>query len=164
MHTLASRPSSVSGAVIRGEQRKVMPLRLAHTLFFAQDIEKSIELYCDVLRLRVLGYPGSVAFLHGAHGSDHRPIAFVQSMDVGCHHSAWDVESFEELDLGASQMFEAGYKRGWGLGRHALGSNDFNYICDPWESYAEYSYDIDCVPAQQYLLTGYPAPENSLYL
>ena len=33
------------------------------------------------------------------------------------------------------------------MGRHVLGSNYFYYVRDPWGSYAEYSHDIDFVPA-----------------
>ena len=36
-----------------------------------------------------------------------------------------------------------------GVGRHVLGSNYFYYVQDPWGSFAEYSYDIDFVPADR---------------
>lgn len=161
----SSCPPGIRGAVMRGETPTVHPFRLAHALFFTPDIQKSINFYCDVLGLRISDFPGPVAFLHGAHGSDHHLIAFAQSdVGIGYHHSAWDVESLEEIGLGASQMASAGYKRGWGLGRHVLGSNYFNYIRDPWGSYAEYSFDIDYIPVQQDWLAAYPKPENSLYL
>ena len=31
----------------------------------------------------------------------------------------------------------------WGLGRHAIGSNFFWYLCDPAGNYAEYVSDLD---------------------
>lgn len=162
---ISSCPAGTRGAVMRGETSAIHPTRLAHALFFTPDIKKSVQFYCDTLGIRLSDFPGPVAFLHGAHGSDHHLIAFAQSdIGIGYHHSAWDVESIEEVGLGAAQMAEAGYKRGWGLGRHVLGSNYFNYIRDPWGSYAEYSYDIDYVPVQQDWPTAYPKPENSLYL
>jgi hypothetical protein len=61
-------------------------------------------------------------------------------------------------------MSENGYSRGWGLGRHVLGSNYFRYIRDPWGSYAEYSFDIDHVPADASWEVWSPSPENSLYI
>jgi hypothetical protein len=44
------------------------------------------------------------------------------------------------------QMLTAGYRGGWGLGRHVLSSDYFYYVRDPWGSYCEYSFDIDYVP------------------
>ena len=62
------------------------------------------------------------------------------------------------------QMAEAGFRRGWGLGRHVLGSNYFHYVRDPWGSFAEYSADIDYVPARQVWDAKDHPPENSFYL
>jgi hypothetical protein len=45
-----------------------------------------------------------------------------------------------------------------------LGSNYFRYIRDPWGSYAEYSFDIDHVPAEASWEVWSPPPENSLYI
>jgi catechol 2,3-dioxygenase-like lactoylglutathione lyase family enzyme len=149
---------------MRGEVFAVQPRRLSHALFFTPDIDATLDFYSRALGLRVSDHPGPVAFLHGVHGSDHHLIAFAQSSGPGYHHSAWDVGSIEEVGLGAAQMAEAGHTRGWGLGRHVLGSNYFHYVQDPWGSFAEYSFDIDYVPVDLDWETGHPAPENSLYL
>ena len=115
--------------------------------------------------MRLSDHPGPVAFMHGAHGSDHHLLAFALSPDgIGYHHSAWDVGSINEVGLGAMHMAEKGYRKGWGLGRHVLGSNFFHYVRDPWGSYAEYSFDIDYVPVDLEWQASFPEPENSLYL
>jgi catechol 2,3-dioxygenase-like lactoylglutathione lyase family enzyme len=163
----ASNPATtpgLRGAPMRGETSPVQPRRMSHALFFTPDIDATLAFYGRVLGLRISDHPGPVAFLHGVHGSDHHLIAFAQSQAPGYHHSAWDVGSIEEVGRGAAQMAEAGYSRGWGLGRHVLGSNYFHYVRDPWGSFAEYSHDIDFVPADLDWETGRPAPENSLYL
>jgi hypothetical protein len=46
------------------------------------------------------------------------------------------------------QMAAAGYDRGWDVSRHVPGSNYFFYVRDPWGSYAQYSCEIDYVPAE----------------
>jgi len=74
-------------------------------------------------------------------------VAFAKSEAPGHHHFSWDVDSISSIGLGATQMLEKGYDRGWGLGRHVLGSNYFHYVRDPWGSYSEYSADIDYVPS-----------------
>jgi catechol 2,3-dioxygenase len=152
-------------APMRGDTAPVRPRRLSHALFFTPDIERTIAFYSQVLGLRLSDHPGPVAFLHGAHGSEHHLIAFAESSKgVGYHHSAWEMGSVTELGLGAMQMADKGYRDGWGLGRHVLGSNYFHYVRDPWGSYAEYSFDIDYIPAGIDWKASRPPPENSLYL
>jgi hypothetical protein len=68
------------------------------------------------------------------------------------------------VGIGADQMEKAGYKAGWGTGRHVLGSNYFHYKQDPWGSFAEYSADIDYVPAGATWDTNDWPPEDSLSL
>ena len=103
--------------------------------------------FASVLGMRLSDRSGDmIAFMHGIHGSDHHMIAFVKSDGPGLHHLSWDVASINDIGLGASHMADKGFSRGWGLGRHVLGSNFFHYVRDPWGSYAEYSSDIDYVP------------------
>jgi hypothetical protein len=61
-------------------------------------------------------------------------------------------------------MQDAGYERGWGVGRHVLGSNYFYYARDPWGSYAEYSFDIDYIPEGTEWEPTSPHEDNSFYL
>jgi len=161
----ASAPEGVRAAPMRGSTGVVRPRRMSHALFFTPDVPEAIGFYTEVLGLRLSDHPGPVAFLHSMHGSDHHLIAFGQSSNgIGYHHSAWDVRSIHEIGLGAMQMANEGFARGWGIGRHALGSNYFYYVRDPWGSYSEYSCDIDFIPAGMNWEATYPPPDNSLYL
>ena len=122
--------------------------------------------FCEeVLGLRLSDRSGDfVAFLHGAHGSDHHLVAFVKSDAPGLHHSSWDVGGLDEVGWGGERMRAAGYGRGWGVGRHVLGSNYFYYVGDPWGSFAEYSFDIDHVPHDLEWQSGDHHPDDSFYL
>ncbi|SEO08641.1 catechol 2,3-dioxygenase [Duganella sp. CF517] len=145
--------------------RQVRPTHLSHILLFTPDIGAAIAFYCDVLGLRLSDRSGDlVAFLHSPHGSDHHLIAFARSSAPGLHHTSWNVPSFDAVGLGAQQMAQAGHPDGWGLGRHVLGSNYFRYVRDPWGSYAEYSFDIDFIPAGAVWPAGDYPPEDSLYV
>jgi len=62
------------------------------------------------------------------------------------------------------QMASRGFEKGWGLGRHVLGSNYFHYVRDPWGGYAEYSADIDYIPVTMDWQGQSHPPENSFYL
>jgi catechol 2,3-dioxygenase len=158
-------PNSLRGAPLRGETAPIRPSRLSHILLFTPDISGSVAFYSKVLGLRVSDSAGPVAFLHGRHGSDHHLLAFAESSrGIGYHHSAWEVGSISEVGLGAMQMAESGYARGWGLGRHVLGSNYFHYVRDPWGSYSEFSFGIDYIPAGLLWTASRPDPQNSLYL
>ena len=136
----------------------------SHILLFTADLDRAIKIFADALGLGLSDRSGGVAFMHGRHGSDHHLVAFAQSNGYGLHHSSWTVQSIDEIGLGSERMIQAGYSNGWGLGRHVLGSNYFRYVRDPWGSYAEYSFDIDFVPASVDWEVWTPAPENSLYI
>ncbi|HEY3653699.1 MAG TPA: VOC family protein [Steroidobacteraceae bacterium] len=158
------RHSIERGAPVRGTTPPTRPKRLAHVLLFTEHLDRAIEFFGKALGLRLSDRSGGVAFMHGGHGSDHHLIALAQSNGYGMHHSAWTVQSIDEIGLGSERMIQVGYSRGWGIGRHVLGSNYFRYIRDPWGSYAEYSFDIDFVPAAPQWEVWSPPPENSLYI
>jgi catechol 2,3-dioxygenase-like lactoylglutathione lyase family enzyme len=163
VHNPSSAPG-VRGAPIRGQTAMVRPRRLAHILLFSSNLARSKAFYIDLMGLRLSDDAEVVAFLHGIHGSDHHMIAFAQSDAPGFHHVSWDIESFHEVGLGAQQMADAGYRAGWGVGRHVLGSNYFHYVRDPWGSYCEYSSDIDYIPETMIWQEGYFSPDNGFYL
>ncbi|WP_299449983.1 VOC family protein [uncultured Pigmentiphaga sp.] len=148
----------------RSKQQRVQPRHLSHVLMFTADVDKAREFYEGILGLRLSDRSGSlIAFLHTPHGSDHHLIALAKSGGGGLHHTSWCVPSIDEVGQGAQQMVRAGYREGWGLGRHVLGSNYFYYVRDPWGSYAEYSFDIDYIAAGQEWPAGDHPAEDSLY-
>mgnify|MGYP001765274939 CR=1 FL=1 len=119
----------------------------------------------NVLGMRLSDRSGDgIAFLHAVHGSDHHVVAFAKSEAPGYHHSSWDMAALEDVGLGGMQMAAKGRTRGWGPGRHVLGSNYFWYVQDPWGSFAEYSADIDYVPAGTQWTAGDFPPEDAFYL
>ena len=153
------------GAPIRGSTPAVRPRRLAHVLVFVRDVPESIKFYSDVLGMRLSDESGGViAFMHGIHGSDHHMVAFAKSSAPGMHHCSWDVRSIQDIGLGAMHMADSGFSKGWGLGRHVLGSNYFHYVRDPWGSYSEYSCDIDYIPVEMDWNGESHRMENSFYL
>jgi catechol 2,3-dioxygenase-like lactoylglutathione lyase family enzyme len=159
------RFAGARGAAGRTLQHAVRPRRLSHVLMFTPDLDRSLAFYRDVLGLRLSDRSGAaVAFLHARHGCDHHLVAFAASHAKGWHHSSWEVADVEEVGRGGEQMRAAGHAQGWGTGRHVLGSNYFHYVRDPWGSFAEYSADIDYVPAGQVWPAGDYPPEDSLYL
>jgi catechol 2,3-dioxygenase-like lactoylglutathione lyase family enzyme len=149
----------------RASFASVRPIRLAHILIFSCDVLGDIEFYESILGLRLSDRAGEdIAFLHGPYGSDHHMIAFAKSHKTGLHHTSWTVQSVDEVGVGGMRMEALGYRNGWGFGRHVLGSNYFYYVRDPWDSYAEYSFGIDYVPADVDWPAGNHSAEDAFYV
>ncbi|MFI4961276.1 MAG: VOC family protein, partial [Hyphomicrobiales bacterium] len=158
-------PAGTAGAAIRQKWPPVRPRRLSHVLTFTRDVDASIKFYERTLGLRLSDRSADlVAFMYGIHGSDHHLLALVKSSAPGFHHCSWDVASVNDIGLGAMRMHDKGYSKGWGLGRHVLGSNYFHYVRDPWGSFAEYSCDIDYIPKEDRWPAADHKPEDSFYL
>ena len=158
-------PPGKGAAPGRSAASPVRPRRLSHVLLFSRDVPAQAAFYARVLGLRLSDRSGDIiAFLHGPHASDHHLLAFAKSEAPGLHHSSWDVGCFDDVGQGAELMKAKGYGHGWGVGRHVLGSNYFYYVQDPWGSWAEYSYDIDFVPADVDWPAADHPPEDSFYI
>ena len=162
---IASAAPGKGAAPNRKSAGTVRPRHLSHVLLFTPDVDRQIAFYRDVLGLRLSDRSGDIiAFMHGPHSSDHHLVAFAKSHAPGYHHSSWDVASIDEVGLGAEHMKLQGYTKGWGVGRHVLGSNYFYYVQDPWGSWAEFSHDIDFVPADvDWVAADHPL-EDSFYV
>ena len=166
---IAAAPAAVAlgtaAAPARSKAPRVHPRRLSHTLLFTSDVPRSWRFYADTMGLRLSDRSGDgIAFMHGAHSSDHHVLAFAKSDGPGLHHSSWDVATIDDVGLGMEYMVARGHAQGWGVGRHVLGSNYFYYVRDPWGSFAEYSHDIDFIPADLEWHAGDHPPEDSFYL
>ena len=163
--SMNSQPPGTAAAPQRSKVAVVRPRRLAHVLIFTADVQKAIDFYSRILGLRLSDRSGDgICFMHGIHGSDHHLIAFAKASAPGLHHCSWDVGSIDEIGRGAMQMADKGFTKGWGLGRHVLGSNYFHYVRDPWGSYSEYSADIDYIPVTHNWEAGDYPPHDSIYL
>jgi len=164
-HESISCAPGVAGAPSCSTKPVVQPRRLAHILVFTRDVPKTIRFYGEVLGVPLSLRSGDmIAFIQAIHGGDKPVIAFVKAEGPGLHHLSWDVPSINHIGLGAMQMADKGFTRGWGLGRHVLGSNYFHYVRDPWGSYAEYSSDVDYIPADHDWKSGDHPPEDSFYV
>ena len=162
----AATPQAGKGAApARSGAPAVHPRYLSHVLLFTPNVPAQVDFYTQTLGLRLSDRSGDlIAFLHAPHASEHHVLAFAKSHAPGLHHSSWVVQSVDDIGLGAERMRAAGYSKGWGLGRHVLGSNYFHYVQDPWGSFAEYSFGIDFVPADVDWVAADHPPEDSFYV
>ncbi|HEX9465354.1 MAG TPA: VOC family protein [Alphaproteobacteria bacterium] len=158
-----SREAAIRGCPPR--DRAVHPWRLGHVLLFSPDVGRQIAFYTDAMGMKLSDRSGDIiAFIRVPGGSDHHVIAFAKSDRPGFHHASYEVGSMDEVGYGAVRMLGKGWKNGWGFGRHVLGSNFFHYVRDPWNSLAEYFFDIDYIADDAaWEARDWPA-EDSLFL
>jgi len=73
-----------AAAPSRSQLGPVRPRRLSHVLLFTSDVHRSVGFYRDVLGLRLSDHSADViAFMHGAHASDHHLLGFAKSDGPG---------------------------------------------------------------------------------
>lgn len=127
------------------EHRDPTPLRLGHVLIFTPQLERAEEFFTRALGLRASDRAvGKGVFMRAGQGTvDHHCFGLIQSSHPGLQHASFYVSSFDDIGYGAWHMRKAGYEGLFGPGRHAIASNLFQYIRDPWGSWIEYYSDMD---------------------
>jgi catechol 2,3-dioxygenase-like lactoylglutathione lyase family enzyme len=115
-------------------------IRLGHLVLQTVDFAAMTAWY-----LRVLGLiPTDVQYL--ADGSptlafcrldlvempaDHHTLVIVGAIEERYEHSAYEVIDLDALGQGSQVLRAQGYRHVWGIGRHVLGSQLFDYWRDP---------------------------------
>jgi catechol 2,3-dioxygenase-like lactoylglutathione lyase family enzyme len=144
------------GPVVRSYPRPSQVKRLGHIVLRCGEFEA-----CDIFYKEVLGMlvsdklyrgeeeaPGETAaeFLRcdrGQEYTDHHTILVTNADEAGLGHVAFEVEDWNDLSVGHWHMQETEYKHNFGLGRHILGSQLFDYWSDPWGNNHEHWTDGD---------------------
>lgn len=86
------------------------------------------------------------AFLRCDQGEryvDHHTLFLVGAGRSRFNHAAFEVADFDDLMLGYTHLTEAGHAHQWGVGRHVLGSQIFDYWLDPYGHMVEHWTDGD---------------------
>ncbi len=91
------------------------------------------------------------AFLRCDRGdtpTDHHSLFLLQSpQGPGFNHAAFEVAGFDDLMRGHTHLKTARRTPAWGVGRHILGSQIFDYWKDPWGHELEHWTDGDLFTA-----------------
>lgn len=126
----------------------VRPRKLGHLLKFSTDINRDVDFYTRLLGMKLSDRIGAdfACFLRCGGDSDHHTMALAKSEAPGLHHLSFEMGNLDQLQICAERMVAAGYRDGWGTGRHIYGSNYFHYVRDPWMGLNEFYWDIDFIP------------------
>lgn len=99
-----------------------------------------------------MGAPDQVlgAFLRCDRGpipSDHHTLFLLGTGKPQFNHAAFEIVDFDDLMCGHDWLKEKGRRHEWGVGRHLLGSQIFDYWRDPWGHTVEHWTDGDLLDA-----------------
>jgi len=127
--------------------------RLGHVVLAVRDFRTSERWYKERFGLltsdEIQPEPGIGvgAFLRCDRGDDpcdHHTIFLLQRPDAPVFmHAAFEVRDLDDLMAGHDHLKKKGYEQLWGVGRHVLGSQVFDYWLDPWGHEIEHWTDGD---------------------
>ena len=92
------------------------------------------------------------AFLRCDRGDkpvDHHTLFLLQAPEAGMQHAAFEVHDWDDLMLGHDALKAGGYAHQWGVGKHILGSQVFDYWHDPFGNVMEHFTDGDLFDSAQ---------------
>ncbi len=99
----------------------------------------------------------------GSDPADHHTLFALQAHpgDVDMHHSAYEVQDPDAVHIGNQWLASKGYVAEWGVGRHLLGSQVFDYWRSPFGHIFEHYADGDLLTSD--VPPGdYPAIQENL--
>ena len=76
---------------------------------------------------------------------DHHCFFLNANPTAHVHHSSFEVHDYDTQNLGHQWLAKKGYKSVWGVGRHILGSQIFDYWWDTTDNMMEHYADGDLV-------------------
>lgn len=77
--------------------------------------------------------------------ADHHTLALAQGIGPEFSHAAFELVDVDAIGVGERVLRERGWSHAWGIGRHILGSQVFDYWRDPWNDKHEHYTDGDLV-------------------
>jgi catechol 2,3-dioxygenase-like lactoylglutathione lyase family enzyme len=129
--------------------------RLGHVVLQTTKYLEALNWYLDHLGMIVsdfLYYPGRrdrgpvMSFIRcdrGATPADHHTLAVALGPSNRYVHSAYQVSDIDAMGAGGRYLADLGYRRSWGIGRHIMGSQIFDYWRDPDGFLVEHFSDGD---------------------
>lgn len=132
--------------------------KLGHLVIETPEFDKSARWYMDTLGF----IPSDVmclrdgtpvgAFMRldrGDEPTDHHTVFIAMGLESKVDHVAFEVVDLDAVEMGQQVMMARRYRHAWGVGRHLLGSQIFDYWRDPWGQKHEHYADGDLFDCRQ---------------
>lgn len=136
--------------------------KLGHVVMAVKNFDRSSQWYMENLGLIptdvqcVADGTPVLAFMRcnlGDTPADHHSVVLAQNIAPGIMHTAYETVDLDTIGQGAQHLRWRGWKHFWGIGRHILGSQIFDYWLDPYGVEHEHYADGDVFTADH--PTGY---------
>ncbi|MEM1402285.1 MAG: VOC family protein [Pseudomonadota bacterium] len=131
--------------------------RVGHVVLNVHDFRLSEAWYKQRFGLRTSDeiYAGDEndtlgAFLRcdlGETPTDHHTLFLIGGREPGVNHVAFEVDDWDAVMLGHDHLVKNERDQHWGVGKHILGSQVFDYWKDPYGNVVEHYTDGDLFPA-----------------
>lgn len=155
------------------EAEYLIPIQLGHFGLCVQKFPAMVDFYTknfnivpsDFLTVEQGGKEVNVAlFAHIDRGTDlvdHHCFFMSTNPTSHVHHCSFEVHDFDTQKLGHQWLANRGYQSVWGVGRHILGSQIFDYWWDTTGNMVEHYADGDLVNEETPIGYG-PAGDEGL--
>ena len=161
------RPAVNSGtdkARRRGELFRLRPgpshiKRMGHGVVMTTNFAKMLAWYRETLGLICSDeiYDGDKTNVVGSFNRcdrgddfvDHHTFFLIKGDKTGLNHLSYEAADIDDVMIGHEHLATKGsYEHVWGIGRHKLGSQVFDYWKDPWDRVHEHWADTDVLNAK----------------
>jgi Glyoxalase/Bleomycin resistance protein/Dioxygenase superfamily len=145
----------------------VRPMRLCHIALNIpkEGRETAVGFYTGRLGFRATDVVEPMGVFMRAEGDfdQHTMLLCHRPDKAGINHTAYQVDSFDEVIVGANRMIERGWFEARRLGRHTIGSNVFRFIHAPCGGRVEFAADMDRVDDTYETRTHETTPPHHLW-
>lgn len=170
-----------AGELTRLERGPSQVKRIAHAVIMTQQATEKVKWYRETLGFVCSDdiYAGTkdniiASFNRCDRGEtfvDHHVFLCLEGPKTGLNHLSFEVQTIDDVMMGHEHLKNMNkYEHVWGIGRHVLGSQVYDYWKDPWGRVHEHWTDTDMLnsSAQPKLLSveeglnsqwGEPAPQ-----
>jgi catechol 2,3-dioxygenase-like lactoylglutathione lyase family enzyme len=149
-------PLNRAGDLMRLKRGPARVKRIGHGVMGSPDLRGTVGWFRNTLGLVCSDdvYAGSKDNIIGSFNRcdrgeqfvDHHVFFCIQHEKKGLNHLSFEVQDVDDVFLGHEHLRQKGkYEHMWGLGRHLLGSQIYDYWADPWGRVHEHWTDTDRV-------------------
>ena len=175
-------PLARPGELMRLPKGPSQVKRVAHGVMMTPKFEETVAWFRNTLGFICSDdvYAGEQANLIGSFNRcdrgdtyvDHHVFFCLRHEKTGINHVSFEVQDIDDVAMGHDHLAKFGkYQHMWGIGRHVLGSQVYDYWSDPWGRVHEHWADSDrlnvkngsnLVSADEALMSqwGEPPPER----
>ena len=131
--------------------------RFGHFVLMTPNFEKMLAFYRETIGFRCSDdvYADSKDNIVGSFNRldrgddyvDHHAFFCIRGDKSGLNHLSYEAADIDDIMIGHEHMKDKGYEHFWGIGRHSLGSQVFDYWGDPWGRVHEHWADTDVLNA-----------------